>query len=198
MMCKLKRNKISKGMESESLIIFISGGVRSGKSTFAEQTAVDYYYKNESPSLYYIATAKRTNDQEMNQRIKLHQEARTSLWKTIEEPYNLDKIFQLLESNSVVLIDCLTVWSSHVLFSEGKTYITMIERLRNLMFIAREKRLTVIMVSNDVNEDIPIQDKGVQNYVFGLQAVHKYVASRSDHAIQVIAGYPIYWKGMGN
>lgn len=181
-------------MERTKLIIFISGGVRSGKSTLAEQMAVEMYHKQSAKVLYYIATTKRNNDVEMSERIALHQTNRSSIWKTIEEPFRLDQIMEKLENQSVLLIDCLTVWSSNVLFEENKSYETMIKRLANAFQVAQQKQMTVILVSNDVNEEIPIKDAGVQHYVRSLEEVHKYVVKNANQAIQVIAGCPVRWK----
>lgn len=176
------------------MIVFISGGVRSGKSSLAEKMSVDFFYENNATSLYYVATAKRNNDREMNHRIKLHQESRSTLWTTLEEPYQIDEKIKSVKPNSVLLVDCLTVWSSNVLFSENKTYETMIERLNRLVQHTKDKQLNLILVSNDLNEEIPIPDEGVQRYIHSLEAIHKYVVSISDQAIQVVAGCPIHWK----
>lgn len=184
-------------MERKKVIVFISGGARSGKSSFAEQIAIEYYEKSKASSLCYIATAERNNDEEMSHRIQLHKEGRSSLWETIEEPFQIDEQIKKVPDKSVLLIDCLTVWSSNVIFLENKTYEIMINRLKNVCKMAKEKQLTIVFVSNDLNEEIPIQDEGVQNYVYSLQTVHKYIVSQCDTAIQVIAGCPFYWKGSG-
>ncbi|WP_042349381.1 bifunctional adenosylcobinamide kinase/adenosylcobinamide-phosphate guanylyltransferase [Bacillus massiliigorillae] len=176
------------------MLIFISGGVRSGKSSQAERMAVDYYNQQQAQALYYVATTKRNNDEEMTERIHLHQESRSELWTTIEEPYRLDERMREMLPSSVILIDCLTVWSSNVMFSENKTYDSMIERLSKVFQIAKNKNMTVIMVSNDLNEELPIPDDGVQSYVYSLEAVHKYVVKHCDEAIQTVAGCQIRWK----
>ncbi|MGM9925665.1 MAG: bifunctional adenosylcobinamide kinase/adenosylcobinamide-phosphate guanylyltransferase [Bacillus sp. (in: firmicutes)] len=176
------------------MIIFISGGVRSGKSSLAERMAIEYYEQRQSPGLYYVATTKRSDDEEMAERIKLHRASRSSLWTTIEEPYRIDEALVSLPDSAVVLIDCLTVWSSNVLFSEKKNAETMVGRLAAVKEIADAKSLAVVVVSNDLNEELPIEDEGVQRYVASLEAVHKYVAAQADRAIQVVAGCPAEWK----
>ena len=176
------------------MIIFISGGVRSGKSSLAERMALQFYHEQNASALYYMATTKRNYDNEMNERIKLHQAARNQEWITIEEPYHIDEQLMKLKPQSVLLIDCLTVWGSNVLFSENKTVETMIHRIEQTVALARDKKMTVIFVSNDLNEDLPIEDDGVQKYVYSLEAVHKCAVSNCDQAIQVVAGCPILWK----
>lgn len=176
------------------MIIFISGGVRSGKSSLAERMALQFYHEQNASALYYMATTKLNYDDEMNERIKLHQATRNQDWITIEEPYYIDEQLKKLNPHSVLLIDCLTVWSSNVLFSENKTYETMINRIKKTVALARDKKMTVIFVSNDLNEDLPIQDDGVQKYVYSLEAVHKCAVTLCDQAIQVVASCPIRWK----
>ncbi|MBD3107737.1 bifunctional adenosylcobinamide kinase/adenosylcobinamide-phosphate guanylyltransferase [Bacillus sp. AGMB 02131] len=175
-------------------MIFISGGVRSGKSSLAEQMAQQMYAEQNASALYYMATTKRNHDKEMNERIKLHQASRSESWITVEEPLYIDDRINELQSHSILLIDCLTVWSSNVLFSENAKLETMVKRVENLVQTAKDKNIAVIFVSNDLNEDIPIKDSGVQEYVFSLEAVHKCVVQLCDQAFQVIAGCPIRWK----
>lgn len=177
------------------MLTFISGGVRSGKSTLAEKLAIERFQSSQATGLYYVATAQVTSDSEMQERILLHQKGRSSIWRTMEESYEIDMLISELPSNSVALIDCLTVWSSNVLFSEGSNQDEMLERLHRLFRVANERSIHVIVVSNDLNEDIPIYNQEVQRYVRSLEQVHRLVVSLSETVIQVIAGCPVYWKG---
>lgn len=177
------------------MLTFISGGVRSGKSSLAEKLAVEAFKSSQTAGLYYVATAKVTSDPEMQERIRMHQNGRSSIWMTMEESYEIDRLIRELPPNSVALIDCLTVWSSNVLFSEEGNQEEMLERLNRLFRTASERNIHVILVSNDLNEEIPIRDQEVQRYVRSLEKVHQLAVSLSDTVIQVIAGCPVYWKG---
>ena len=177
------------------MIAFISGGVRSGKSSFAERMALSFFVKEKRKHLYYIATAETAGDREMEGRIKRHKDSRGNAWSTIEEPVRIDEGLRQVESGAVVLVDCLTVWTSNVLFSEGKDSIILLERMGQLFQAAKQKDLVLILVSNDLNEELPIRDPFIQNYVRSLEAVHAVAANCADQAIQVIAGHPVFWKG---
>ena len=101
-------------------IILVLGGVRSGKSAFAEKLV----RQMERPTLY-LATGAAT-DAEMAQRILRHREARPAEWRTVEEPLKLaDGLATGLETsgpNSVVLVDSLDTWVSNLLLAhEGKS-----------------------------------------------------------------------------
>src|SRR5262245_59870271 len=93
----------------------ILGGARSGKSTYAESLAAG----SGRPKLY-IATATRS-DEEMDARISHHISRRDASWQTIEEQVEVAGI--LMDERwkrHVIMVDCLTLWLSHVLTRDGE------------------------------------------------------------------------------
>lgn len=180
------------------MIIFISGGARSGKSQFAEQTALSYFdhmkKENHNVSLRYIATAKKSDD-EMVERIRIHQHDRGETWHTFEESFHLEPILSNFNKGDVILLDCMTIWVSNVMFELGLRLEEMEERVNRWLSIARENQFHLLIVSNDVNEGIPHRDNVVQSYMYTLQRLHYNLVQQSDIAVQVQAGIPLYWKG---
>lgn len=73
---------------------------------------------------FYVATGQAFDD-EMNERIALHQQQRSQsgyAWETLEEPYDLPDLLKRLSGEKAVLVDCLTLWLSNVLLAmEGFT-----------------------------------------------------------------------------
>lgn len=181
------------------MIIFISGGARSGKSKYAEELAQEIHSQQQlhqyslSPNLYYLATAEAL-DQEMSNRIKRHIEQRDSRWKTIEEPYDIAQVLRSCHEGDVVLIDCVTIWLNNVMFGLKEPLEQIQERVDRWVKIARDKKLAVLLVSNDVNEGMPTADDMVQQYIKYLGRIHQQLVSEADQAIQVIAGIPFNWK----
>src|SRR5690625_1896099 len=107
-------------------IIFITGGARSGKSSFAEDYAAAKA-QQKAVGLNYIATSK-PSDEEMVQRIKMHQRDRKKSenpWETWEWPFDLHEIVSHFKQSDVILLDCLTVLLSNELFREGKIIVCM-------------------------------------------------------------------------
>ena len=99
-------------------IYLITGGARSGKSTYAENLALKLC--KDSSRRCYIATAEAFDD-EMRERIRLHQERRADKFFTVEAPIELSKaVTDVCESKKadVILIDCLTVWTGNLLYHE--------------------------------------------------------------------------------
>lgn len=199
-------------MEEAALIAFVSGGARSGKSRYAEEKAIEVYEQRQQAELpgqlVYIATAKVT-DNEMAERIRYHREDRSEAWETIEEAFDLTSVPLKTGVGDVVLVDCLTIWLSNMLYqtpSQGSSPLPvnreraivkdLIRTVDHLINSAIKKRQTVIFVSNDVNEGEPaVIDPMVNDYVYVLERLHRHIADQADSAIQVIAGIPIEWKG---
>jgi len=103
-------------------LTFITGGARSGKSSFALDEASKVKGRRA-----FVATLE-PRDEELRKRVQRHREERCAEWNTFEEPLELPDLLRRLNSEyDVVLVDCLTLWLSNVMHSEG----TLIKRLTN-------------------------------------------------------------------
>ncbi|MGP1907650.1 bifunctional adenosylcobinamide kinase/adenosylcobinamide-phosphate guanylyltransferase [Metabacillus sp. JX24] len=173
------------------MLTFISGGARSGKSRLAEQLAADAAGDRKP---FYMATARKS---EMPKRISIHQLDRGNMWITIEEPLHIDLAAGNLPDSAVVLIDCLTVWTSNVMFSEHLSIEETAARFNNLLSISKRKNLNLYLVSNDVNEGIPLKNKGIDHYIQCLESVHKLAVLAADDVYEVLCGLPVVWKKDG-
>lgn len=95
----------------------VFGGARSGKSAYAEQLAIA-----SGKDVVYIATA-HAGDGEMAARIASHQRQRPAVWRTVEEPLALaDALRRWCAPQRLVLVDCLTLWLSNLMFADGVEY----------------------------------------------------------------------------
>ena len=91
----------------------VLGGARSGKSAFAEQLV-----EESGLGRIYLATAT-AGDDEMRSRIAHHRARRGEGWVTVEEPVALvDALTREATHGRAVLVDCLTLWLSNLMFAE--------------------------------------------------------------------------------
>ena len=104
-------------------IIFITGGARSGKSTFAEKLAEAIYnHSKEKKKIAYIATGVPF-DKEFKKRIQIHREKRSKLFETYEEDIHIDiKLKEILSKHKIFLVECLTTWLGN-LFQKKSLHI---------------------------------------------------------------------------
>lgn len=185
------------------MITFVSGGARSGKSQYAEQLAKTIAEQSDrkyqcTRTLVYMATAKSPcseTDLEMVQRIERHRLQRDHLWQTIEEPYHIEHALANIERGSVVVLDCLTLWTSQLLYDRQLCQAEIAHKLKNMLDETYKRQLSLIVVSNDVNEGLPATTETVSEFMRILESIHHIVVQEADEVTQVIAGLPLHWKG---
>lgn len=186
-------------------LTFISGGVRSGKSAFAERLLVEES-ANCGGRLVYIASG-RAVDEEMEQRIDKHKLARAEAsWKTIEQSVDLEEVLPFIQPNDFVLWDCLTTWLANELYTEQDgTYCIRLEgcmekkaaRLFETIDAIREKAVHLIIVSNEVLDEPASKYEETRMYCEWIGQLHQHLVSISDEAIEMDYGLPLYWKKEG-
>lgn len=190
-------------MVSTGQLIFISGGVRSGKSAYAE--ALLRQAAGEKGRLVYIASALAT-DQEMQQRIDQHRIDRASAnWHTIEQATDLARALAHIEQGDFVLWDCMTTWLANELYEgweSGKPCLQkagcMDKKADELLATLQEmigRSASVVIVSNELFHDLPSRYEETRIYQQWLGRLHQQVVVLSDKAVEMESGIPIYWKG---
>lgn len=172
------------------MIVFVSGGARSGKSEVAEQHVKQ---AANGGSCYYIATAE-IYDAEMAARVARHQSARDTRWVTLEAPLAIDQAIAQAPGGAAVLLDCLTLWASQILYASELTESQGKMLLAKSIQDARARGLHLVLVSNDLNEDLPAHDPETWRYVAFLQSLHCWLAAEADSVLEVVAGRAIEWK----
>lgn len=172
-------------MMTNKNITLILGGARSGKSRLAEKFALNL---NLTP--IYLATGE-ARDSEMAARIAAHKEDRGQRWKTIEEPLNVGKILhENSENNSVILVDCLTLWLSN-LFEHG---YNIEEQIDQLIEALKSSLGPVVLVSNDVGQGIVPTNELARNFRDESGRLNQKIAAIAQNVYSVTAGLPIPLK----
>lgn len=181
-------------------IYFVTGGVRSGKSTFAEELTAQCSHEL-NRSLIYIACG-RARDGEMSVRIRKHQEQREQSklsWQTREFPTDIKESVKTFDHHPVALLDCLTTLLDNELFS---TSAELDEKHANQVFnkiiaglekIQREVS-TLVIVSNEVLHEYS-HFSAVQLYQRTLGLLHQEIVKRAERAYLIESGLPIMMKG---
>ncbi len=97
-------------------LILVTGGARSGKSSYAERLAAQLAEPH-GGTVTYLATSE-THDEEMEQRVAAHQAARPLSWTTVEAPLEVPAAVRA-SGAPVLLLDCITLWVTNLLFAGG-------------------------------------------------------------------------------
>lgn len=163
----------------------ILGGARSGKSSVAEQAAQAAFRQNYKPStssLIYLATAT-AGDSEMKERIEHHQRRRGPEWQLLEEPLNLSKVIDKANSETTILIDCLTLWLSNCLHNECWS-----EQRTSFLDSLQRSSANIIMVSNEVGSGIVPMGELSRQFVDESGWLHQQIAQIASDVSLVVAG----------
>jgi len=170
-------------------LIFITGGVRSGKSGFAAGLAL-----KSGKNVVFIATCVPQDD-EMKRRVRLHVTARPKYWKTIEEPMSLSgALYKVSTKTDAVIVDCLTLLISNLLIS-GKNEKKILLENKKAIDLSKKKSFNLILISNEVGMGIVPENKLAREFRDISGKVNQLAAGASDKAYMMAAGIPIQLKG---
>ena len=178
-------------------IFFISGGCRSGKSSFSEDLALSF------PGPHtYLATSPRI-DKDMDKRIERHQNDRQGKgWKTIEE--EIDLVGRILEnSGATILVDCLTLWINNLMWGaeqEGREISedAMIEKAEDLVLACRQIEGRVIFVSNETGLGIMPINRQARIFADLSGRCNQIIAKAAKRAVFMVSGLPMELKALPN
>lgn len=170
-------------------IILVTGGQRSGKSVYAERTALAL-----SPTPVYMATA-HVWDEEFSERVRRHKERRGPQWTNIEEEKHLSRHDV---AGRVVVVDCVTLWCTNFFFNrEGEAQPTVDEALDGIkreFDKLTEQDATFIFVTNEIGSG-EVSGNAVQRRFTDMQGwMNQYVASRADEVVMMVCGIPVKIK----
>ena len=180
-----------------SQITLVLGGVRSGKSAYAEELA-----GRDGAPVVYLATGQATDD-EMTQRILRHQERRPAHWQTVEEPLQpftaLATAISSANPQAVVLLDSVDVWIANLLLAHENDDSVVVEaralaQLDLLLNLCRQKAGEAILVSSEVGlSPVPPNRLG-RHFQDLLGTVNQRIAAAADAVYLVVAGLPVRVK----
>ncbi|WML39308.1 bifunctional adenosylcobinamide kinase/adenosylcobinamide-phosphate guanylyltransferase [Neobacillus sp. OS1-2] len=188
---------------AQSSLIFITGGVRSGKSKMAEKLAIEMAGKN-GGRLTYLATGV-PSDQEMQQRIDRHKGDRSAgdyCWQTIEQPVQIGTLSDSVVESDIILVDCVTTLLNNELFSTQRrwdeSFFTSVKDSIITGILSLKRRAgAIIVVSNEVLNEPLIGTDLVFLYGRLLGQIHQTLVNEADRALLVETGIPIVMKEVG-
>lgn len=171
-----------------SELILVTGGVRSGKSSYAQRMA-----ESSGAKVFYIATAEAL-DGEMKKRIKSHRRSRARTWVTIEEPVYLAKAINVIApGKKTIILDCLTLFISN-LIHEGRSDAGICSDVKDVVKALREKSELSIVVTNEVGNGI-VPDNELARRFCDLQGkINQIVSAAADSAYLLVSGIPVKIK----
>ena len=168
------------------MFIFISGSSGSGKSSYAESKL-----ESLSGSVKIYIAASKVCDDEMKERVRLHQERRKDKgFVTIECECDLDRVN--IPEGADVMIESLTAWTANEMFRDNcindSAYV--IEKVHSELEAIRQKAMNLIVVADDIFSDGITYDALTERYMKTLAELEIMIASCADEVIEIFSGMP--------
>jgi adenosylcobinamide kinase/adenosylcobinamide-phosphate guanylyltransferase len=200
-------------------LILVTGGARSGKSTYAERLAAQLA-EPRGGRVTYIATSQ-AYDEEMEQRVRAHQSSRPATWTTVECPVEVPAAVRAAAGARpgvppVVLLDCVTLWVTNLLFQGGafggseppedgynydKDLLPPAEEraaaarvtaaVDGLVQVVAETGVTLVAVTNEVGLGVVPEYPLARLYRDQLGWANQRLARDADGLYLLVSGYPL-------
>jgi adenosylcobinamide kinase/adenosylcobinamide-phosphate guanylyltransferase len=163
----------------------VLGGARSGKSAFAESLIGE-----SGLARIYLATAT-AGDDEMKARIAHHRVQRGEGWTTVEEPLALvDALTRVATQGHAVLVDCLTLWLSNLMFAQRDADVEA-RRLTRFLDVAK---YPIVLVSNEVGLGLVPEAPLGRDFRDAQGRLNQIVAAAVPNVAFIAAGLPLWLK----
>jgi adenosylcobinamide kinase / adenosylcobinamide-phosphate guanylyltransferase len=174
-------------------LIFLLGGARSGKSSFAENWAREH-----SDQVLFVATAQAFDD-EMRTRIAAHKMSRPAHWQTLEAPLQVEQAIRA-EANhyDTIVVDCLTLLASNALLqlpedcSQTDADAAILGEVDGLLDAYHESTATWLIISNEVGMGVVPPYRLGRLYRDALGRANQRIAQHADDVLLLVAGLP--WR----
>jgi adenosylcobinamide kinase/adenosylcobinamide-phosphate guanylyltransferase len=171
-------------------LTLITGGARSGKSTFAEQLATAH-----QGNVLFLATAEARDD-DMAARIAQHQAERPAHWRTLEEPLYVARALAEAEPAPLVLLDCVTLWVTNLLLRDGTDWQQARAELDALLAWYRARPVDLLVVTNEVGLGIVPADPLSRTFRDWLGLFNQRLAAEANAVYLMVSGLPVEVKAL--
>ncbi len=183
-------------------VILITGGARSGKSSFAEQLVADM-----GQEIAYIATA-RAFDAEMEDRSGKHRVQRPAVWQTYESPTQPSQVVATQGNRfDVLLLDCLTVMITNRMLAQDINWDTptvaqmnaieadILGEISALLEATADSPAHLVAVTNEVGYGIVPISPLSRFFRDCAGRVNQRMAAAAGEVYLVVSGIPVRIKG---
>lgn len=166
-------------------IHFITGGQRSGKSSFAQNLALEL---SDTPT--YLATS-RVWDDDFNKRIQRHKDDRGPQWENIEEEKSID---QLTLAGKTIVLDCITLWLTNIFHDNKYDVDQSLTEAKTIWDKLIQQDCTLIVVSNEIGMSMHAETEVGRKFTDLQGWVNQHIAKNANKVTLMVSGIPMNIK----
>ncbi|MBT29930.1 MAG: adenosylcobinamide kinase/adenosylcobinamide phosphate guanyltransferase [Thalassobius sp.] len=165
------------------MIVLITGGTRSGKSSFAQEKALEL-----TKNPLYLATSHVEKDPDFAARVERHKQQRGEEWETAEIPV---KISSIETDRAVILVDCVTLWLSNI-FMQADSDIDQSLEIAKAEIEKLDANKTWLIVTNELGMGLHAETAIGRKFTDLQGFTNQYIAKKADEVFFMVSGIP--WK----
>ncbi len=167
------------------MIYYISGGERSGKSSYAQKLA-----ESLSDTPIYLATS-RIWDEDFQQRVDRHVADRDERWTTVEEEKWLSKV---ISEKQTVVVDCVTLWLTNFFVDTKYDIEKVLEIAKEEINKLVEIDSNIIIISNEIGMGLHANSESGRKFTQLQGWTNQHIAKLADKAFFMVSGLPLTLK----
>ena len=168
------------------MLYLITGGERSGKSSYAQNLAQEL-----ASNPIYVATARKW-DGDFQKRIDRHQSERDERWINIEEEKNIGNIDFC---GKVAMIDCVTLWLTNFFVDTKNDIEQCLEQAKaEIEKIIAQKDITVIIITNEIGMGVHAHTEVGRKFTELQGWMNQFIAKKADKVVLMVSGIPVTIK----
>ncbi|TGD56695.1 bifunctional adenosylcobinamide kinase/adenosylcobinamide-phosphate guanylyltransferase [Flavobacterium humi] len=168
------------------MIYLVTGGERSGKSSYAQNIAMEL-----SQTPMYVATARKW-DGDFQQRIDRHQQERDARWINIEKEKHISEIDF---SGKTAIIDCVTLWLTNFFVDTANDVELSLEQAKaEFEAVALQENTTIIIITNEIGMGVHAQTHIGRKFTELQGWMNQYLAKKADKVVLMVSGIPVTIK----
>jgi len=166
-------------------LVLITGGQRSGKSSFTQRRALEL-----SGTPVYLATS-RIWDTDFEQRIKRHQADRGPQWQNIEEEKFIDK---LNLENQVVVLDCITLWLTNIFHDNHYEIEPSLKQAKEIWNNLMQQNGILLAVTNELGMSMHAETEVGRKFTDLQGWMNQFIAEQANQVYLMVSGIPVKIK----
>ena len=166
-------------------ITLITGGARSGKSSYAQQLALQL-----SDNPVYVATARHWDD-DFEKRIQRHQQERDERWTAIEEE---KQIGGLPLENKVAVIDCITLWLTNFFIDNKNDIDASLQECKKEIDALAMMQGQFIIITNEIGMGVHADTEMGRKFTDLQGWMNQYIATKAGKVVLMVSGIPLTIK----
>jgi adenosylcobinamide kinase/adenosylcobinamide-phosphate guanylyltransferase len=174
------------------LAVLVLGGIRSGKSRWAESLIADTV--GPDTAVRYLATGVTSVDAAWSVRVARHRERRPAHWSTVESS---DVATQLRADDAATLLDDVGGWLTAAMDRRDAWNAGSVsDDVDEFLEAVAEFRGPLVLVSPEVGLSVVPATESGRRFADELGTLNQRLAALCECVVLVVAGQPVTIKGV--